>query len=248
MDFPPTGDIVLVVAGALTAGFFNGLTGTGYALAALGFWLHVMSPLTAGPLVAFCAVGGHAQALPAVWRGIRWPRLWPFLIAGLVGVPVGTLLLQHVQPQPLKLGVGTLLILYVGWTFLMRRPPVVTFGGRVADGAAGLTGGVLGGMASLSGPIPIMWVQLRGWSKDEQRGVSQPYNMAILAVALLWAALSGLLDRTFLLWAAITLPVSMIGSRLGLMLYGRVNDLQFRKIVLIFLGLSGVVLIATSIR
>ncbi len=72
--------------------------------------------------------------------------------------------------------------------------------------------------------------------------------MAILAVALLSAALSGLLDRTFLAWAAITLPVSMIGSRLGLMLYGRVNDLQFRKIVLVFLGLSGGVLIATSIQ
>ena len=51
MDLPPTGDIALVVAGALVAGFVNGLSGTGYALVALGFWLHAMSPITAAPLV-----------------------------------------------------------------------------------------------------------------------------------------------------------------------------------------------------
>jgi uncharacterized protein len=34
---PPAGDIAIVVAGALVAGFVNGLTGTGYALMALGF-------------------------------------------------------------------------------------------------------------------------------------------------------------------------------------------------------------------
>ena len=249
MDFPPAGDIFLVAAGALVAGFVNGLTGTGYALAAMGFWLHAMSPLAAAPLVALCAVGGHLQALPSVWRGVRWPRLWPFLVCGLVGVPLGTILLQHVQVRPLKLGVGTLLIVYVSWIFFVRRPPVVaSWGGRIADAAAGFVGGVLGGMASLSGPVPVTWVQLRNWSKDEQRGVNQPYNMAILFLALVSAAVSGLLDRTWLFWGAVSLPISLVGTRLGLMLYGRVNDLQFRKIVLAMLGLSGVVLIASSIR
>ena len=248
MDFPPAGDIALVVAGALAAGFVNGLTGTGYALSALGFWLHAMSPLTAAPLVAICSIGGHAQSLPAIWRGMHWPRLWPFLICGLIGVPIGTTLLQHVQPQPLKFGVGVALILYCSWSFLVRRPPVVSFGGRIADGAVGFVGGLMGGMASLPGPAPIVWAQLRGWSKDEQRGVNQPYGFAMLATVLAAAIVSGLLDRTFLVWAIIALPVSLTGTRLGLMLYGRVNDRQFRKIVLGFLGLSGLILIATSVR
>jgi uncharacterized membrane protein YfcA len=248
MDLPPAGDIAVVVAGALTAGFFNGLIGTGYALAAMGFWLHAMSPLAAAPLVALCSVGGHIQTLPTIWRGVRWSRLRPFLVCGLVGVPLGTMLLQHMQPRPLKLGVGALLVLYVGWTFFVRRPPIVTFGGRIADGAIGFIGGILGGMASLSGPVPIAWVQLRSWPKNEQRGVNQPYNMAILSMALISAAASGLLDRTFLLWAAIALPGSLVGTRIGMMLYGRVDDRQFRIILLAFLGLSGVILIATSTR
>ncbi len=248
MDLPPAGDIALVVAGAAVAGFVNGLTGTAYALAALGFWLHAMPPSTAVPLVALGAVAGHLQALPSIWRGVRWPRLWPFLVCGLAGVPIGTTLLEHLQPDPLKLGVGILLVLYVSWTYFMRHPPVVTWGGRAADGAAGFAGGVLGGMASLSGPVPVTWVQLRNWPRDEQRGVNQPFNMAILFLALVSAGIGGLLDRTWLLWAVISLPISLVGTRLGLMLYGRVDDAQFRRIVLVMLGLSGLVLIATSIR
>ena len=77
MPFPPAGDIALVVAGALVAGFVNGLTGTGYALMALGFWLQAMSPVTAAPLVAICSVAGHLQALRSIWSGVRWPRASP---------------------------------------------------------------------------------------------------------------------------------------------------------------------------
>ena len=74
MVLPPPGDIAIVVAGALAAGFVNGLSGTGYALVALGFWLQAMSPLTAAPLTALCGVAGHIQSLPRIWSGVRWSR------------------------------------------------------------------------------------------------------------------------------------------------------------------------------
>jgi uncharacterized membrane protein YfcA len=248
LTLPPAGDIVVVVAGALVGGFVNGLTGTGYALVSLGFWLQAMSPVHAAPLVALCSVIGHLQSLRTIWHGVRWPRLWPFLVAGLLGVPLGTLLLQRVPVPPLKLGVGLLLIVYSGWMGLVRRPPTVTSGGKLADAAAGFVGGVMGGMASLSGPAPVIWVQLRGWSRHEQRGVNQPYNMAILATALLSAAVAGLLDRQYLIWLAIALPTTIGGSRLGLLLYGRIGDLGFRRLVLALLGFSGVSLIVTGLR
>ncbi len=248
MELPPSGDIAIVAAGALAAGFVNGLSGTGYALVALGFWLQAMSPLTAAPLTALCGVAGHVQSLPRIWSGVRWPRLWPMLTAGIVGIPVGTMLLEHVRPDPLKIGVGVLLVLYSAWMAFVRRPPVITSGGRAADAAVGFTGGVMGGMASLSGPAPAIWAQLRGFGKDEQRGVNQPFNMSILLLALLSAGIAGFLDRTFLVWAAISLPTTLIGARLGLALYGRVNDTQFRHIVLVLLVVSGATLIGSSLR
>lgn len=245
---PPAGDIAVVVAGALVGGFVNGLTGTGYALVSLGFWLQAMNPVHAAPLVALCSVMGHVQSLPSIWHGVRWPRLWPFLAAGLAGVPLGTMLLERVPVPPLKLCVGLLLVLYSGWMGLVRHPPVIAAGGRLADATVGLVGGLLGGMASLSGPAPVIWAQLRGWSRHEQRGVIQPFNMAILAAALLSAGLAGLLDRQYLVWAAMALPSTILGARLGLLLFRRVGDRGFRRLVLLLLEISGVSLIASSLR
>jgi uncharacterized membrane protein YfcA len=248
VDLPPTGDIAIVVAGALAAGFVNGLSGTGYALVALGFWLQAMSPLTAAPLTALCGVAGHIQSLPRIWNGVRWARLWPMLTAGIVGVPIGTLLLDHVRPNPLKVGVGVFLIAYSAWMAFVRRPPIVTGGGRLADAAVGLAGGLMGGMASLSGPAPAIWAQLRGYGKDEQRGINQPFNMSVLFLALVSAGVAGFLDRTFFIWAAICVPTTLIGARIGLALYRKVDDAQFRHILLALLCLSGLTLILTSIR
>lgn len=229
------------------AGFVNGLSGTGYALAALGFWLHAMSPVTAAPLAALCGVVGHIQSLPRIWSGVRWSRLWPYLAAGLTGVPIGTALLERVQVQPLKFGVGVLLVVYVSWIAFVRRPPIVHGGGRLADAGIAFVGGLMGGLASLSGPAPMIWAQLRGWNMHEQRAVNQPFNMSVLTLAVASAGVAGLLDRTFFVWAAICIPCTLIGARIGLALYGRVNDLQFRRIVLGLLGLSGVTLIASAL-
>jgi hypothetical protein len=247
MDLPPAGDIALVVAGAAAAGFVNGLSGTGYALVSLGFWLHAMPPQTAAPLVAFCSVCGHLQSLPRIWHGVVWSRVWPFLLGGLIGVPLGTALLSHVEVKPLKLGVGLLLIFYVSWMVLVRRPPVVRIGGRLADGTAGFGGGVLGGMASISGPIPVIWSQLRGWTMQEQRGVNQPFNMSVLAFSIVTAAVAGFLDSRFFIWVVIVIPITITGAHVGLRLYRRINDVQFRRIILILLGLSGLTLIGTSL-
>lgn len=248
MELPPLGDIAIVVAGALAAGFVNGLSGTGYALVALGFWLQAMSPVTAAPLTALSSVAGHIQSLPRIWSGVQWPRLWPFLLAGAIGVPLGTMFLGDLRPQPLKIGVGILLIVYSAWMAFVRRPPIITGGGRSADAFVGLLGGVMGGMASLSGPAPTIWAQLRGYSKNEQRGINQPFNMTVLFLALASAGIAGFLDRTFFVWAAITVPSTLVGARIGLALYGRINDVQFRRILLALLAFSGATLILSSLR
>ena len=76
--------------------------------------------------------------------------LWLLLVGGALGVPVGTVLLAHVSVGTFKLTVGALLVVYCGFMLLGRWRPHITWEGRVADGAVGLSGGVLGGLAGLS--------------------------------------------------------------------------------------------------
>jgi uncharacterized protein len=105
----------------------------------------------------------------------------------------------------------------------------------------------MGGMASLSGPAPVIWAQLRGWNMHEQRGVNQPLNMAVLTTAVVTSAIAGFLDARFFIFVALALPTTLIGARVGLSLYGKVDDRQFRIIVLSLLGVSGATLIASSL-
>ena len=243
-------ELVLIIgAGALVAGFVSGLAGFGTGLVALGFWLHAVEPILAAPLVVICSVVGQLQATATLRRGVRWPRLWPFLVGGLLGVPLGVAVLGSVEVAAFRAGVGVFLVLFAGVMLTLRALPVVAWGGRAADGAVGLLGGIMGGVAGLSGPLPTLWCGLRGWSKEDQRGVYQPYNLGVLGFALGVYAVQGVVTAQVLelALALICLPLTILGVWLGLKSYGRLDDHQFRALVLWLLLASGLVLTASNL-
>ncbi|UXN75667.1 sulfite exporter TauE/SafE family protein [Devosia sp. A8/3-2] len=131
------------------------------------------------------------MTLPRVWRGFDPKRLWPLLVGGLIGVPVGVLLLQWLDPTVFKFGLGVFLLIYCPLLLLLPAGYTRRHGGRIADAASGLVGGVLGGIGGMSGPVPTLWTTLRGWDKDTQRGVLQAFNIAMHVSTLTAYAISG---------------------------------------------------------
>ncbi len=234
--------ILTVGAGALLAGFVTGLAGFGTGLAALGFWLHVIDPLLAAPLVVICSVVGQSQSLLTVRRAIELSRLWPFVLGGVLGVPLGVYTLAYVEADSFRAAVGVFLVLYTSFMLSLRSLPAIAWGGRAADGVVGFGGGVLGGAAGLSGPLPTIWCGLRGWSKDQQRAIFQPFNLTVLGWALVAYGAQGVLTVEVGLLTMICLPGTLSGAWLGARCYGRVDDRQFRAIVLWLLFASGVTL------
>jgi uncharacterized protein len=240
--------IAVLVFGAVAGGFVSGLAGFGTALIALGVWLNVLPPGIAGTLVIICSVVAQSAALPSLWRTVNFKLVWPFLIGGLLGVPIGTRLIAQADPNTFKLTVGILLLLFPVALYFNRRPLAERAGGRVADGAVGLAGGVLGGLAGLSGPPPILWASIRGWGKDERRGVFQTFNWTILMASLCMHAATGLVTGEVLRLALIAFPGTLIGAWLGARVYLRLSDRRFGDVVLALLFASGAVLVWTSLQ
>jgi len=240
--------VAVLVFGAFVGGFVSGLAGFGTALIALGVWLNVLPPAVAGTLVIICSVVSQSTALPSLWRTIDFRLVWPFLIGGLAGVPIGTLLIARVDAGAFRLGVGGLLLVFPVALYFNRRPLATRAGGRFADGAVGLAGGMLGGLAGLSGPPPILWASVRGWGKDERRGVFQTFNWTILTASLCARAASGLVTGEVLWLSLLAFPGTVIGAWLGARVYGRLSDRHFGEVVLALLFLSGVTLVWTSLR
>ncbi len=224
----------------------NGLTGFGTGLTAMGVWLYTISPPVAASLAIVCAVVSQLQTLPTIWHAIEWKRVAPFVLPGLVGAPIGTLLVSHVDSKIFKVGVGLFLIIYSAYALVRKAQKNGLRGGRIADGAVGFGGGVLAGLAGLSGPPVIVWTDIQGYTKHHRRSVLQTFNLAILFAALVAHAFSGLLTKEVGLAAMVALPGTVCGAWLGSRVYKRLGDHGFQRIILVLLCLSGIMLVWTS--
>lgn len=241
------GAYALLFAGALAGGFVSGLAGFGTALMALGIWLYVLPPSLAVPLVLICSVVAQTSTLPAMWKSFDLTLVWPFLIGGLAGVPLGATLVAHADPNAFKVAVGLFLLVFPIALHFNRNLPPLRFGGKLADGAVGFAGGILGGLAGLSGPLPILWASLRRWGKDERRGVFQTFNWTVLATALCLQAISGLVGPRVIWLALVAFPGTIVGAWLGARVYRLMSDQHFGDVVLGLLFLSGAGLVWSSL-
>jgi uncharacterized membrane protein YfcA len=240
-------ELLIVAAGAFAGGFVSGLAGFGTGLAALGIWLHAIPPAPAAILVVVCSVVAQAQTIPAIWHAVRLRQLWPMLTAGVLGVPIGVSLLARLDAGSFRLGVGLLLIVFSTAMLLAGKRPVLQRTSRVADVAIGLGGGILGGLAGLSGPLPTMWAALHGWTKDQRRAVFQAYNLTVLSVALSALVVKGMIGPEIgwlLLWA---LPGTLSGAWVGVRVYRRLSDQRFHRLLLGLLAIAGGTLVWPSL-
>jgi uncharacterized membrane protein YfcA len=238
----PFDTLAMLWLGALVGGIAAGGTGFAFGLAASSIWLHRIDPVHSAILVTACGLLLHMTTIWPQRRHVELPRLWPFVLGGLAGTPIGVHYLAHTDIGTLKATLGVFLLLF--GTYALAAPRLATFGagGRPADAGIGFIGGVLGGLGGYSGVIPTIWTQLRGWPKEKARGVYQPYVMVMHSVALagiLWVAF----DRAAVIMLLAVLPPLLLGTWIGWRLYGKLNDLRFRQALAVLLVASGATLV-----
>jgi hypothetical protein len=236
-----------VLFGALAGGFVQGLSGFAFGLMAMTVWAWTIAPQLAGPLVVFGSLVGQLLSLGSFRRSFNVQRVWPFVVGGSAGTPIGVWMLHYVDPTQFKLAVGLILVAYCPLMLFIRAVPRVTAGGRLADGSVGLIGGVMGGLGGLNGPAPTLWCYLRGWSRDEQRAVFQTFSLCMQALTLAIYAASGLITFQTVRLFAIVAPAMVVPTLIGVRLYARFSEAGFRQLILVLLSLSGVVLLAASL-
>lgn len=236
-----------IVAGTCVGGFVSGIAGFAFGLVALTFWVWQIDPKLLAPMVVFGSFVAQSLSVGVVRRSFDWKRLTPFLVGGALGVPVGAALLGVVNITMFRLTVGLILVVYCSSMLLIGNAKPVAAGGRLADGVAGLIGGVMGGLAGLTGPAPTLWCTVRGWDKDTQRCIFQSFNLGMQAIALVTYWLNGTLTPTVGKVFALMFPAVIIPTLIGARLYKRINEVAFRRIVLGLLLLSGVVLLGSTL-
>jgi len=231
--------LLATFAGALVAG----LSGFAFGLVATSIWLYILTPLqTATLIIAFgLIVQGYA-----VWklrRALDWTRLRPFVLGAALGVPVGVFILTWANPAHMRMGVGLFLVLYSLYALFRPAIPPVKTVSPVVDAGVGFLNGVLGGITGLAGILVTIWCGLLGWPKDAQRTVFQPVAVATFLMSAVWIGARGAITPDIIQLFLVGLPALLAGTWLGLKLFGRLDEAGFRKVVLVLLLASGVVLV-----
>ena len=238
----PFDTLAILWLGALLGGIAAGASGFAFGLAASAIWLHRIDPLHSAILITGCGILLHTSTLWPQRKHVDLGRVWPLVLGGVIGVPIGVHFLAHTDSGVLKIALGIFLTAFGTYALIAPKLPAITGGGRAADIGIGFIGGILGGLGGYSGVLPTIWTQLRGWPKEVARGVYQPYVIVMQVITfagIMWIAF----DRTGLTLLLVVLPPLLAGTWIGWRLYGRLDDRRFRQALAVLLIASGLTLV-----
>lgn len=241
--------VLFLALGAAFGGFVNGLAGTGTALFSLGFYLMVLPPVSSVAIVSLLVILTGLQSFWIAREDFKpdKSKFLPFVLPGILGVPIGVMLLDAINVQALRFCIAMLLIIYGAYFSFRAALPSITTRTPKIDASVGLFSGVLGGMTSVSGAIPVMWLSMRPWTKGEIRAVLQPFNMLVLLATATLLLFKGAYNETVLKALLITIPVALIASRFGVRVFKSLTDTLFRRLLIVLSLLMGLGLLLQAI-
>jgi uncharacterized membrane protein YfcA len=241
--FGPMPEAILIMLAVFLAAVASSIAGFAFSAICGALLFHLIDdPVRAVEIMMICSVGGQATMVWSLRRNIDWQGLSNFLVGGAFGLPVGIYLLMHANPKLYMHLIGALLVLYAGF-MIFRRPVVLVRQRGLWDVLAGFLGGITGGLAAFPGAPVTIWCGFKGWNKERQRGLYQPFILILqLAGLFIMAAgdFAGIQHRGFDWSGFLYLPAMLLGTSLGMALFAWMNDRQFARSVNILLVVSGV--------
>ncbi len=229
-------DLAWLLVAALAGGLARGFSGFGAALIFVPLASVALGPQGAAPLMLLLEVFAIAALTPAAWKLADRREVGWLALGALLGTPLGAAVLVSFDPVSLRWGVAlvilALLVLVMsGWRFRGAPARPLTVG-------VGVAGGVLGGVAMVSGPPVIAYLLGRETNARQVRASFALYLAAGGLFAGIAYAVAGLLTAALLGPLAVALPVYFAGIWGGGRMFGLASELTFRRACYAMIALS----------
>ncbi|MBT8153797.1 sulfite exporter TauE/SafE family protein [Epibacterium ulvae] len=221
--------VFLLSAATFAAGFLRGVTGFGFALAAVPIYSLIVSPIFAVILAQILQVAAAPVDLVQNHKIIDRRALGLLILGSLPGVVVGALVATQLSPDLLRLVIAALVML--GLVALMAK--IKLPGGRGPALVAGSCAGLLAGLAAMPGPPAVAYFLGRGTDKRVSRASLLVFFAFTALAALSFVALtSDVLEWSMGLSAALAYPALLLGTWAGTKLFERLGDGSYRTAAL----------------
>ena len=242
--------VVVAVAAIFLAGVAKGVTGMGLPVAGVPILVALYGDLRLVLLTTVLATA--ISDVPMLWKYRKNYReasiLVGFLICGLIGIVIGTRILLYVKVAVLSGILAAVVIAFIAVSWFGRVPTMSSAVARRVGPLIGLVCGLIQGSAGASGPIVTTYLVSSQLSRDG-------FLFAINAVffVLDWTqfvSLQQLHLTTTAIWqsALVVLVLVFAGMGVGFALQKRIDDVIFKRAVLVMLACAAVGLVIRAVR
>jgi hypothetical protein len=213
--------------------FVQGAAGFGMALVAMPLLASVLGLGVAAPLMSL--VGSTAGVILIVrYRdALNLHAVTRLTLAGVMGVPLGVLLLSRVDKTLFTRGLGVFLIIYALYALFSPHLPELSH--RRWGYLFGFLGGLTSGAYAIPGPPVLVYATCRRWHGPAFKSNLQTFFLITGFVLLFTHLASG--NVTPQVWRnyLLALPGMVVGLAAGFSLDRFLDAARFRRLVLILL-------------
>jgi len=233
-----------IIGGVFLGALVSGFSGFAFSAAAGAVLVHVLEPHETIPLMMGCSIISQMITMLTLRTSVQFAANPIMLSGGVAGVALAVTWISQFDAQALRWLFGGFLAAYA--TYLLVRAPNLrlSLSGGISQSVVGTLGGAVGVLTAMPGALPTIWCELRGCTKEQQRGTVQPFIIGMQIVALLLFAIKpGGMPATLPYHLLIALPALLLGSWLGMIAFRRIDGLVVRKAVLMMLVVSGLAML-----
>lgn len=239
--------VAMVVCAFALGGFIKGAIGMGLPVIVLTLLAMIM------PLKAAMAIFLIPGVVANVWQATSGPylpglirRLWPYLLAAVMGIVIGVLTTADTPTETMVMILGVLLILYSVYSLAGPRLPMPGRHERWMSPLAGGLGGVVFGMVGVFIIPGLLYLEALRLPRDQMvQGMGLTFVTISSALALSMAGVN-LVTGELAFLSALGLVPAFAGIWLGQRIRHRIPEAFYRKLFFIGLIFSGVYMVAKA--
>lgn len=242
LGFAPLLFCALVVMMAFAVRGTTGFGGNAIAVPLLTLVLPIQNVVAVMTALTILSSLGHWLS---GWRRIVWLEILRAAPFTLIGVVIALHMFRSLDAHTLTRAFGVFVIVYAVYAVVtagrVAAPPKKLLWplAVVLCTLAGLVGTLFGG----AGPIYVVYLSTLRLAKDSFRVTITTILLTQAVMRLAGYFSLGFYDSDTLLMLAAALPLMLIGTRLGGLVSGRIDQLMFNRIVGAVLLCSGAVLL-----
>lgn len=239
-------EIIFGIIIVTIAGFVQGLTSFGFAMLSVPFLVNIFPLSVTVPIVVILSLSTNIIVIINCIKKVNIKKIWLLILSGVIFIPLGVHSLTILNPDYLKIFFGIIVITFTVLLILNKSFPIKNE--KLGYTIAGSMSGFLNGSLSLSGPPVILFLSNQGIDKESFRANLSFYFIVLnsITTATYWA--NGLLTEVIFGKLLYFIPAALLGVFIGIKLCKKLDEVLFRKVVLILLIISGLLTMINAIR